>query len=457
VYSVDFATAYQECLAPNTTTSTGDPACAPAVTSSCTFSGASLDIRRRNPDAKELSVDVNVAGLTGPGLCPTGSYYVLLHMLITVDDAMCATGACTLIDLPIQIPLLANGTKRQQKAFVLESVLPGPVPAITNYEFLDAAVIDPNGVEMAAAGSNHDGADVKAALTPAYAPCTAPDTSNAWSAPACSGAAWASPCDFRFAQGAIGNVSKVIVKAGDLVGAPVQCSGGDYTALAKVRITTDDCGTLCTLPDAEVPLPFTATDGEIVSPFALLDPVYPFLDNNDTVELHGFTVRDPLGNLFAGMGSTPTLRLYRPRFFAAFRDDANPNDDKLTIKGRYAYPPLDPTVGGATFTAYDKDGVVYTVTIPAGSWEVRTPGRKWRYKDDLGTMNGVRKAEISETRHNGTANGYRVNLSATDVALGGANLPAIDLRVAASNPSGGTEVAAGSTICRVNARRASCK
>ena len=106
----EFVKSHNQCLAPNTTSSNGYPACAPAVPgdAQCDFSSVGkgkfkLKSNTNGPDKApgtsddgDLDVQVLVVGLTN---CPTGSLiYLAASMRITDDD--CGGQACTTMDLP---------------------------------------------------------------------------------------------------------------------------------------------------------------------------------------------------------------------------------------------------------------------------------------------------------------------------------------------------------------------
>jgi hypothetical protein len=138
----------------------------------------------------------------------------------------------------------------------------------------------------------------------------------------------------------------------------------------------------------------------------------------------------------------------------AFRDLLNATDDKITLRGKLTHPPIDPSVGGATFTVTDQNGSIYSVTIPAGAWEIRKPGSKWVYKDDTGAIGGVRRASISEAAQ-GTA--FKVRLKAMDVSLSGADLPSANVVVSVSNATSGTSISMRNAPCRLKTKGVTCR
>jgi hypothetical protein len=247
-----------------------------------------------------------------------------------------------------------------------------------------------------------------------------------------------------------------------LTGLPAFCADGTYQFVPRVRITTDDCGALCTTVDVDVPLFVDAVDGEIgdTTMFLVDDPAgvgVGFVANEDDVQLLSLVVRDQAGDLLAGMAVTPTFRLDRAKISAAFKEPGSSTDDRITMKADFPLPPLDPTVGGATFTATGKAGVAFTATIPEGAWVVKKPGRHWAYKDLLGSINGVRKAEVKEFRRSGTPTGYKVRLSAKDTDAGAASQPALNLAVEVSTTGGSTAVATRGTVCKQRPSNVNCR
>lgn len=471
-YSADLGRAYQPCTAPNTTTSTGVPACTPAVTSACDFTSGGLDLRKLE-DRNQINVDAFVNNVSGPGNCATGPYTMGVTLRISANDPACAGGDCTLEDFTWPIPLSQHNNDFRALDFILESVFPGAPAGVSNYEILDVWVLAPDGLPLAAAGADADGgADIRADFSTAYAQCTAPDTTNAWGFPACSAPVWESACDFTFIDAIVAQSSpgpRVQPRALGLTGVPASCADGTYAFVPRVRITTEDCGALCTLVDLDVPLFVDAERGEIERQNLLLasDPVgvgVGFLTNDDHVQFLELRVRDETGDLLAGMAVTPTLRLDRARITAAFKVPAVP-DDRIIMKAEFPYgplkpvpgPPLDPTVSGATFTATGKAGVGFTATIPAGAWVVAKPGRHWIYKDALGSNNGIRKAEVKEFRRSGVPNGYKVRVFAKETTAAAASQPALDLAVAVSTSDGATAVATRGTHCKQRPSNLSCK
>ena len=123
-YSADFTRAYEPCTVPNDMTSNGVPACSPAVTSACSYTSGGLDLRKRE-DTNEINLDAKVSNVSGPASCPVGPYYVRLGLRITVDDPACATGACTLLDFPVSIPMTKITNDFRLTNFTLESAFPG--------------------------------------------------------------------------------------------------------------------------------------------------------------------------------------------------------------------------------------------------------------------------------------------------------------------------------------------
>lgn len=462
-FTADLTRAYAPCLAPNTFTSTGVPACTPAVTSTCNYTSAGLDLRKRE-DTNEIAVDAALNNVTGPGNCTVGPFTLKLGLRVTVDDTVCTSGACTLLDLEASIPLVLDGNDFELDDVTLESALPGLPPAIANYEILHAFILAPDGKPIAAAGTEGDNsADVRADMSTAYAVCTAPDTANAWAVPACSAPVWQSACDFDFMDVDVNRAAgqpRLRPRAFGLAGGPA-CTDGTYTFIPRLRITTNDCGLLCTVVDLDVPLFATAERGDLPPTTLLIasDPLavgVGFVSDDDQIELLGLTARDPSGDLLAGIAVTPTLRLDRTRVAASYHDNGNPNDDGLNVKAEFPFPPLDPTVAGATFTLAGKAGAVFTATLPAATWEVRTPGRYWVYRDELGTVNGVERAEIKRFSRAGLATGFKVRMTARNASAGATNLSALNVVVTVGG-GGGPFVATDNVICRPSTNRLSCK
>lgn len=462
-FTADLTRAYAPCVAPNTFTSTGVPACTPAVTSACSYTSGALDLRKRE-DTNQIAVDAALNNVTGPGNCTVGPFTLKLGLRVTMDDAACATGACTLLDLEASIPMALDNNDFELDDVTLESALPGLPPAIANYELLHAFIVAPDGAPIAAAGTESDnGADVRADMSTAYAACTVPDTANAWSVPACSAPIWQSACDFGLMDVDVNRVSagpRIRPRAFGLAGGPA-CTDGTYTFIPRLRITTEDCGSLCTVIDLDVPLFASAVDGEL--PLTTLpiasDPLavgVGFVTDDDRIELLGLTARDPSGDLLAGAAVTPTLRLDRTRVTAAYRDTGNPSDDVVNVKAEFPFPPLDPTIAGATFTLAGKAGTAFTAALPGAAWEVRTPGRYWVYRDELGTVNGVERAEIKRFSRGGIATGFKVRMTARNTSAGAANLSALNVVVTVAG-GGGPFVATHNVICKQSPTRLSCK
>jgi hypothetical protein len=468
-YTTDLTRAYEQCVSPNDTSSDGIAACSPPVTSACDYSRGDVELERLKNEPK-INVKLKLSSVSGPGNCTTGPYSALFTVRVTADDPSCTGGQCTWIEgAQIGISLSHHSINNWElDDVVLEDALLTTYGVtaghVANYEILGVTVFGPDSRPIAAAGvGDHSANRFRSDVTVRYTPCLAPDTPNTGGVPACSTPTWGATCDFTSGEIEVNDHSSsftpslptVLGRFHDLVGASPSCADGLYQIATLVRATGDVCsGAPCTLVDTLASVVVPAEDGVISASTGAWDMALagPF----DTVEVRETFIVDPLGEPLASPGVTNAFVIADPSVKIAFRDPANATDDRLNLKATFPHPLIDPTVGGATFTVTDQNGTIYSVTIPAGSWQVRKPGAKWQYKDATGSLGGVRKVSINEHTGGSRAPGYTIKLKAKDVSLSGADLPSVNLIISLSNAASGTSIGQRNASCRIKPKGLTC-
>jgi hypothetical protein len=384
---------------------------------------------------------------------------------------VCTGGQCTWVDADIAVPMTLHAIGSfhnfEINNLILEDYLQSAYAVIAghvaNYEIRGVTVTGPDNLPIAAAGvGNHGANDFRSDVTARYDPScgtpggNTPDTTNQSGVPACSGPVWVANCDFTSGEIEMKDSSgppSVVGRFANVVGASSQCSTAPYEIETVVRTTAAVCsGAPCTLVDTPVVVSMGPVDGAIFQTVALTAGDFGTL--SESVEVRDAFVRDPLGADLASVGVTNAFETNDPAVRFAFRDLLNPSDDKVTLRGKFGHPPLDPSVGGATFTVTDRNGTIYSVTIPASSWIVKSPGAKWLYKDQLGTIGGVRRASITQIDQGG---GFKFSVKAKDVTLGATNLPSVNLVLDASDGGSGRTIAMQNATCKSKTKSKSCR
>jgi hypothetical protein len=428
-YAADLTRAYFECTVPNDVSSDGVPACNPPITSACDYSSGRVEMSGSPPETR---VQVVLTNASGPGTCETGEYDTHFALRITVDDAACATGQCTTVDAFFVVG--DTGSNVSADFYIedfLEMVIGVRPGHVANYEILDVTVSDPDGEPLAAVGvGNHDATSLQADVSARYAACTVPNTQTTDGVPACSGPTWGASCDFTAGEiqlsddgGATPSVPTVLAEFSDASGASPLCANGTYEIVSVLRLTGPVCsGNPCTLVDTQATIAVDAVDGAILDSANLATDglAGPF----DSIEVRETFVRNPLAEAAASPAVTNAYLIEKPGVTIKLMDIGNPADDKLNVKGTFENASIDPNIGGATFSVTDQNGLVYAVTIPAGSWEELRPG-VWSYKDDTASLGGVTKASIK--------GGTKFKLKAQDLMLAAADLPTVSLAFSVSS------------------------
>ncbi len=459
IFETDLTRAYAACLAPNDQTPEGLPACSPPVTSPCNFSSGKVQIQAISGEPSvAVSADIRMRPASAP--CISGTYRLQLALRVTADAPTCSGAACTFRDVTVAKAFVLTKTKAKLQ-FDLAEILPAGFSE-ANLEVLDVAVVDPDGIALAAAGVGRAKARKgKTNLTVANTPCTAPNATGLLG-PACAPPVRTATCDYDAARLLwIGGSKDLGLRLGArvprLVG-PGACRTGEYRLQSQLRITGVRCtdGVECTLADVPLDLAVPATRGEIEAD-VIADAsglVRPF----DNVELRELRLIEPTSSPLAAAGVGYALRLTKPNIGIARRALSKPDDDVVRFAAVFPRTTLDPTAGaGASFVLHDADGVFYEATIPAAAWQLAGPGR-WKYKDKLGAIAGIREASIKARRLRASGARYKVALVAKDVALGAATGPSVTLRVTVAQAGGVGEVtAARNKPCRVTAAQLRCR
>ena len=456
-YAADLTRAYSECIAPNDVSSDGVPACNPPVTSACDYSIGTFEMTGVPPEAR---VKVQLKNVSGPGTCTTGEYDVQFDLRITEDDAACATGQCTLVVAPVVVEVSGGRTLTADIHIedFLETMLGVRPGHIANYEILEVFITAPDGEPIAAAGvGDHDATGLQADVTARYDDCTVPNTATVDLVPACSGPTWETSCDFTSGEvqlsddgGATPSVPTVRGEFSGVSGASPLCANGTYEIVSVLRLTGPVCSdNPCTLVDTQATIAVDAVDGTILDSATLASDGLggPFY----SIEVRETFVRNPLGEAAASPGVTNAYRIDKPGVTIKLMDAGNPGDDKLSLKGSFEDAPIDPNIDGATFSLTDQNGSVYTVTIPAGSWETLKPGVSWRYRDDTAPLGGVTRASIKR----GTTSKFK--LKAQDQMLEAADLPTVNLAFSVSSTDIPTTHAMRNALCADKPTGRKCK
>ena len=465
-YDVELTRAYVPCAAPNDTSSDGVPACSPPVTSACSYSSGDLQVDKIK-NAPKLNMNLKINNVSGPGSCTSGPYAAEFKLRITADDTGCTGGQCTWEgDVSFSVPLTLDDGDLELDDVALEDVALGYgiyMGHVASYQILGLTIFAPDNKPMAAAGmGNQSAKSFTSNVGVPYPECTAPDTSTVVGFPACSNPTWGGSCDFIRGEirardnssNANPDVPEVTAIFSGLIGTSPLCADGTYIVAMTVRATGSVCsGAPCTLIDTEALIPVTAEDGVINDDGWDASLAGPF----DTMEVLETRFLDPFSDVLATNALSNAFLVAEPVARIKFRDLANPNDDLIVLKGGFPHPAIDPSVGGATFTATDRNGTIYTATIPAGSWQVVKPGAKWQYKDPLGTNAGVVKASIREFKSSGIPSGFRIKLKAKNVDLSAADLPTVNVVFSISNnPPGASSIGMRNAPCTVRTKGLTC-
>ncbi len=468
IYTTNLTRAYEECVFPDDTSSDGVPACSPPLTSACDFASGTLTLEMRSvsPTTPVLRVRAEVSDVSGPGTCTTDDYSLLLQLSMTIDDAACATGQCTMVEFPLSMDLDLSGNDADAEFFVEDvlGLIGVTVGQVVSYEVLGATVDGPDGLPLAAAGvGDHGASSFRSSASVAYPGCDIPDTASTDGVPACSGPTWGATCDFTVGEIELTDVGDALLSVPNVgatfantSGASPSCADGAYEVATVLRLTGSVCSGLpCTLVDTQAVVPLDAANGNLEDAASLATSglAGPF----DSIEVRETLVRDPLGAALASPALTNAFLIDKPKVVVKLIDPMNPSDDRIVIKGRTKvptqHPPIDPTVGGATFTVTDQNGIIYTVTIPSGVWETTTG---WRYLDDTGSLAGVYKASI-KAYSGASGSGFKLSLKAKDTTISSADLPTANLVFSASNSGSGTSIAERNMACTVSTQGSKCK
>ncbi len=451
--------AYAPCLAPNDQTLDGLPACSPPVSSPCSFSTASVLVTAISGEPTVV-VAARASKLSGPGTCRTGVYALQLLVRATSDDPTCLDQTCTFADFTVSHPLGAAGSKSPKIKFALEDVLPAEF-ADSNLEIVAVTLVDPDGTPLATTGlgTASKATRGKSNLTFANARCDTPNTTGALGA-ACSPPVHTAACDFG--RGLVGwfNVKDVgvtwLVRLQDLVG-PTECREGIYHVRSTARVTGRRCGdgsVSCTLVDRTLAIPVQAHRGkvdvkELITPGLGL-PI-------DNVELREIGLVEPGGAALGAAGVGYARRLKKPHVAISRHELGDPTDDTFKLDAVFPRAKVDPTTGsGVTVMLSDSDGVGYAATLPAAVWQTKGP-RRWVYKDDTGSIGGIRRAAISGSAAKGHGS-VKVSFKGRGVDLDAVDRPSQTLQVSiAESNAPGVLTAARNRACRVKPKTVVCR
>ncbi len=470
-YDTDFTRAYEECTAPNDVSSDGIPACSPPVTSVCEFASATMRIRPTNV-TQEIEVSARLNGVDGPGACTTGIYGLQLLMRTSTDDETCTGGSCTWIDFPLGFNFTTPsiGGNAVVSPVTIESAIHSLAPGTdlddATYEILSARILDPFGSPIAAAGiGNHKAKTFLSNLGPAYPSCDVPnETNNTGTIPVCAPISWTPLCDANAGliewndPGATPFVLKP--RLFKLAGSSPDCATGTYQYVSTLRITTNDCGGAavpCTLVDTPVTIPVTPTKSDVediaipITASGLTGPI-------DSIEVLQVRVLEPSSAPLFSAALTNAWRVGKPSVQIGRKKLEVDDDDQIKVQGRMLrVPTVDPNAGaGVTVSVNDHVGSMYTVTIPAGSWEVRGID-SWRYQDKTAALNGVYKATIKRG-NSPDGSGYLVKLQAKNRDLSAATYPGVDVVLQVPQAGGASVITAkANRTCKVGTKLLKCK
>jgi hypothetical protein len=115
----------------------------------------------------------------------------------------------------------------------------------------------------------------------------------------------------------------------------------------------------------------------------------------------------------------------------------------VKLEGRFPNVAIDPTQPpGVTFRVTDRNGPVYTVTIPGGLWQLVPPaGTRWEFSDE-----------------GGEPAGFKLKLQARDVDLSAADLSGVNVEIAIPEPGGfSVTTAQRNRPCKNNGRTLVCR
>ncbi len=419
-YHVELTRAYAPCLAPNTITFAGYPACVPAVTSVCKFYGGTVDIESDDDVTPQIRVQFSRSVQSA---C-NGDYFADVTVRASgeysTDDspeggleAPCASGRCTAEDVVVRVRIGASAVNLP--------TLPGIDLRDGNVEIRGITIVAPDGLPLAAAGIGHTfvgigskpADELVANLSVPYPECPA-------GSGYCDVPPWSSPCDFETGELAwtrAGSESGVHVTLKDLTGSSPLCTTGTYMLEATFRSTVEACGdvqdpTTCTAVDRTMLVPLAA-DGRDLDATGII-PVGTSGMFANGIEILSTRILDPSGEAVAAIGlpsvtSAPGLQI------AA-------KGDVLRVRALIPIEfdtTIDPTLEeGLTFTLSDRDTEVYGVNIPAVRWQLQPPlGSRWDYVDPDGVLNGVRKIRVKRVAKKGLVIGYKLDLTARGVVL----------------------------------------
>ncbi len=426
-YQSDLGRAFVPCTAPNTVTLDGKPACAPAVTSVCKYNHSNLHLRGDSRSAP--SGRMTMWTTTSPAICDSEEYVIETGLRYSGDfsaagvEAPCPSGRCTFPDR------VASFDQLGLSAVLTLTGGDADVPK-GNFEIRGLTVFGPDGLPMVAPGIDEHPLALRffGNLTVPIEPCT--------SGPVCDLAPWTSPCDFEsgeveITRAAYTNAGLARVRMRNVTGTSPLCQSGIYHLEATVRGTVKGCGNpvdLCTLPDTTVTIPLPVDGRDIDAGGPLLFASHPNLRYAST-QILGVRVIDPTGLPVAAVGVAGPTVLPEPR--VTVKGDALRVRTTIPIGGPDVRidPAADP---GLTVTVSDRDGVVYTVTIPDVRWQLQPPlGSRWTYADQNGVLNGVRKARVKRLVKKGVTHGYDVDLQAAGVDLSAADRASLTVNVTA--------------------------
>jgi hypothetical protein len=471
-YDTDLTRAYEECTAPNDVSSDGIPACSPPVTSVCEFDSATMRIRPTN-NTQELELSARLRGVDGPGACKTGIYSLQLVFRASIDDDTCTGGSCTVVDFPLvrnfTTPSFAGHAEVEPVTIeaILHSLAPGADLDDANYEILFARILDPFGDPIAAAGiGNHSAKTFLSNLGPAYAVCDTPnETNNTGTIPVCAPISWTPLCDANAGliewhdPGAA--PFELEPRLFNLAGSSPDCAIGTYQYVSTLRITTNDCGGAavpCTLVDTDVTIPVTPNNKGTVEDVAIPITASGLTGPIDSIEVLQVRVLEPSSAPLFSAALTNAWRVGKPSVQIGRKKLEIADDDQIKVQGRMLrVPTVDPNAGaGVTVTVNDHVAPMYTVTIPAGAWEVRGVD-SWRYVDKTGALNGVYKATI-KLGNSPDGAGYLVKLQARGLDLSAATYPAVDVVLHVPAAGGASVITAkANRTCKVGTKVLKCK
>lgn len=472
LYHAALQRAYAPCLAPNDVSLGGIPACSPPVTSSCPFWDGEVDVTSAIEASPTVSVRVG-SGSSRPPSCPEGPYTLVVTRRATGTPKVaasegsdptpvCTSGECTFQAVVLEVPLSATNPAVTTAPLFDEDLID------PNFEILDATVFGTDGLPLATAGPHRmTGSPVPNNLTVPYAACVTPDPDG--TGIACNSQPWNTACDF--------NVGSIVwaktnhfypptahVVLSQLTGTSPLCTTGTYQVEAVVRGTLRSCGGppdfhLCTLVDQNVTLPVVA-NGHDLDATAVLRLGNAYTDQFVNTQFLAVRVIDPTGQPIAATGVTAVRNLVAPRI--GIKDDTLRIRATVPIERPNEFDDvvLDPRLeAGMTLSLTDRNGLVYTVTIPGMLWQLQPPiGSRWTYVDKGGVVAGVRKASIKRVGKAGVATGYAVDLQARGVDLSAADFPGMTLKIAIARPeSDQPQRAQLSRTCRVKGTKLTCK